>query len=103
MTLQNLFFLLYKPLEDGTLILRCLSTNTDKGGQSTSYLFRGEQGRVTFDDTFSFHALNACIHGGSTQVDLFADSSVRNPPILEQQIQDFQINAVDNPFILFPS
>ena len=100
MTLQDLFFLLYKPLEDSTLILRCLSPNTDKGGQSASYLFRGEQGRVTFDNAFSFHALNTRIDGGATQVGFFADGGVRNPPIFEQQIQDFQIDVIKGHIVL---
>src|SRR6266566_8215960 len=94
MTLQNLFFLLDKPLEVIINIIRCLSTNTDKGSQSTSNLFRSEQGSIAFDNAFSFHALNTRIDGGATQVGFLADGGVSYAPVLEQQIQNLQINVI---------
>src|SRR6266699_2116784 len=100
MTLHNLFFFLYKVLEYIAIILRCLSTNTDKGGQSTSYLFRSEQGSVAFDNAFAFHALNTRIDGGATKVGLLADGGVGYAPVLEQQIQNLQINVIKGHIVL---
>src|SRR5215472_9246808 len=94
MTFQYLRFFQDKSLECLTFITGCLSTNADKGSQSTPYLFRGKQGRVAFDNAFSLHALNTRVDGGATQVGFLADSGVGDAAVLDEQIQNLQINVI---------